>query len=81
MVEDFSAIRRGVKPRGEPLAGTVSRAVLAVPPLNVCTSVGERIVDPSDGVDAASVDNNEGALCEILLRRDAPSLNRKKGFE
>ena len=29
MVEDFSAVRRGVKPRGEPSAGTVSRAVLA----------------------------------------------------
>ena len=61
MVEDFSAVRRGVKPRGEPFTGTVSRTFLVIPPLNVCTAIGERLVDSTDGVDASSVNDQEGA--------------------
>ena len=69
--ESFTEILSDIKPARSPISVSASLAILRVPKLNICTPILVRLVDTTDRVGVAGVENEELAHVEVSANRDS----------
>ena len=74
--ESFAEILSVIKPARSPISVSASLAVLRIPKLNVCTPILVRLVDTTDRVGVAGVENKELAQVEVPGSTSATAARR-----